>query len=325
MTRITTSPAAPPAPAAEPDPRPTRRSRRSGARPRGRRGHPLRRITPWLFLLVPLALLITFTYVPVGNMIYYSFTDWDGVSPDRDYVGVDNYTQLFTRPELFRVFAVSFYYLAASVVQIAVALYFATVLSFDLRFRNLFKGILFFPYLINGVAIGFVFLYFFQDGGTLDSILAFLGVDGDHAWLGDPESANTSLAGVSVWRFTGLNFVLFLGAIQSIPGELYEAAQLDGASRWQQFRHIIAPSIRPVLSLSVILAVSGSLSVFEIPYIMTGGATETSTFVIQTIKLAFQFNKTGLASACAVVLLLIILLITWIQRRLVPDEKVDLV
>ncbi|WP_030265616.1 carbohydrate ABC transporter permease [Streptomyces violens] len=293
--------------------------------PRSWRSHPLRRATPWLFLVVPLALLITFTYVPVGNMLYYSFTDWDGVSPTRNFTGVDNYKQLFTRPELFRVFFVSFYYLAASVVQIAIALYFATVLSFDLRFRNFFKGILFFPYLINGVAIGFVFLYFFQDGGTLDSVLSWFGADTGHAWLGDPESANTSLAGVSVWRFTGLNFVLFLGAIQSIPGELYEAAQLDGASRWQQFRHIIAPSIKPVLSLSVILAVSGSLAVFEIPYIMTGGATGTSTFVIQTVKLAFQFNKTGLASAAAVVLLLIILLITWIQRRLVPDERVDLV
>jgi multiple sugar transport system permease protein len=258
-------------------------------------------------------------------MIYYSFTDWDGISPDRNFTGVDNYSQIFTRPELFRVFFVSFYYLAASVVQIVIALYFATVLSFDIRFRNLFKGILFFPYLINGVAIGFVFLYFFQDGGTLDSVLSWFGADTDHAWLGDPTSANTSLAGVSVWRFTGLNFVLFLGAIQSVPGELYEAAQLDGASRWQQFRHIIAPSIKPVLSLSIILAVSGSLSVFEIPYIMTGGATGTSTFVIQTVKLAFQFNKTGLASAAAVVLLLIILLITWIQRRLVPDDKVDLV
>lgn len=288
-------------------------------------GRTLRRITPWMFLAVPLALLITFTYVPVGNMIYYSFTDWDGVSPDRNFTGVDNYSRIFTRPELFRVFFVSFYYLAASAVQIVVALYFATVLSFDLRFRNLFKGILFFPYLINGVAIGFVFLYFFQDGGTLDSVLSWFGADTDRAWLGDPTSANTSLAGVSVWRFTGLNFVLFLGAIQSIPGELYEAAQLDGASRWQQFRHIIAPSIKPVLSLSIILAVSGSLSVFEIPYIMTGGATGTSTFVIQTVKLAFQFNKTGLASAAAVVLLVIILLITWIQRRLVPDDKVDLV
>nr|WP_242438902.1 sugar ABC transporter permease [Streptomyces sp. CB00455] len=282
-------------------------------------------MTPWLFLALPLVLLITFTYVPVANMVFYSFTDWDGVSPDRRFTGVDNYVQIFTRPELFRVFFVSGYYLAASVVQIVVALYFATLLSFDLRFRNVFKGILFFPYLVNGVAIGFVFLYFFQDGGTLDSVLSWLGVTTDHAWLADPTSANLSLAGVSVWRFSGLNFVLFLGAIQSIPGELYEAAQLDGAGKWQQFRHIIAPGIKPVLSLSTVLAVSGSLSVFEIPYIMTGGASGTSTFVIQTVKLAFQFNKTGLASAAAVVLLAIILLSTWVQRRLVPDDKVDLV
>ncbi|MEU7399179.1 carbohydrate ABC transporter permease [Streptomyces albogriseolus] len=307
------APAAPPAPGrAAPAARRTRRRARAG-------------VTPWLFLAVPLALLLTFTYAPIANMAAYSFTDWDGVSPELNWTGAENYTELLTRSELFEVFLVSGYYLVASVVQIVLALYFATVLSFNVRFRNFFKGVLFFPYLINGVAIGFVFLYFFQDGGTLDSVLRLLGVETDHAWLGTPFSANTSLAGVSVWRYLGLNFVLFLGAIQSIPGELYEAAEIDGASRWQQFRHIIAPGIRPVLSLSVILSVSGSLSVFEIPYIMTGGATSTETFVIQTVKLAFQFNKTGLASAAAVVLLLIVLAVTWVQRRIVPDEKVDLV
>ena len=295
------------------------------AAPAPRRTRLSRRLTPWLFLAAPLALLLTFTYAPIANMVAYSFTDWDGVSPELNWTGTGNYTELLTRSELFEVFFVSGYYLAASVVQIVAALYFATVLSFDVRFRNFFKGVLFFPDLINGVAIGFVFLYFFQDGGTLDSVLGLLGVETDHAWLGTPFSANTSLAGVSVWRYLGLNFVLFLGAIQSIPGELYEAAEIDGANRWQQFRHIIAPGIRPVLSLSVILSVSGSLSVFEIPYIMTGGATGTETFVIQTVKLAFQFNKTGLASAAAVVLLLIVLAVTWVQRRIVPDEKVDLV
>ena len=293
--------------------------------PAPRRTRLWRGLTPWLFLLVPLALLITFTYAPIANMVAYSFTDWDGVSPELHYTGAHNYAELFTRPELFEVFWVSGYYLAASAVQIAAALYFATILSFNVRFRNFFKGLLFFPYLINGVAIAFVFLYFFQDGGTLDSVLSLLGLHSDHAWLGTPVSANISLAGVSVWRYTGLNFVLFLGAVQSIPGELYEAAELDGANRWQQFRHIIAPGIRPVLALTVILSISGSLSAFEIPYIMTGGATGTETFVIQTVKLAFQFNKTGLASAAAVVLLLIILAVTWLQRRLVPDEKVDLV
>ncbi|GGM12052.1 ABC transporter permease [Streptomyces fumigatiscleroticus] len=296
-----------------------------GPVPAPRRARLWRRVTPWLFLIAPLALLITFTYAPIVDMVAYSFTDWDGVSPELRYTGAGNYRELFTRPELFEVFFVSGYYLAASVVQIAGALYFATVLSFNVRFRNFFKGVLFFPYLINGVAIGFVFLYFFQDGGTLDSVLRLFGHDTDHAWLGTPESANVSLAGVSVWRYLGLNFVLFLGAIQSVPGELYEAAELDGASRWHQFRYIIAPGIRPILSLTVILSVSGSLSVFEIPYIMTGGATGTETFVIQTVKLAFQFNKTGLASAAAVVLLLIILAVTWVQRRLVPDDKVELV
>ncbi len=293
--------------------------------PATRRRRGWRGLTPWLFLIAPLALLITFTYAPIANMVAYSFTDWDGVSPELHYTGVGNYTELFTRKDLFQVFFVSGYYLAASAFQIAAALYFATILSFDVRFRNFFKGVLFFPYLINGVAIGFVFLYFFQDGGTLDSVLNLLGVHVDHAWLGTPVSANTSLAGVSVWRYMGVNFVLFLGAIQSIPGELYEAAELDGAGRWHQFRYIIAPGIKPVVTLTVILSISGSLSAFEIPYIMTGGATGTETFVIQTLNLAFRFNKTGLASAAAIVLLLIILLVTWVQRRLVPDDKVDLV
>jgi len=283
------------------------------------------RLTPWWFLAVPLAFLLTFTYVPVANLLFYSFTKWDGFSPEKQFVGADNYVQLFTRPELFQVFFVSLYYLASGAVQMVVALYFATVLSFNTRFRNFFKGVLFFPYLINGVAIGFVFLYFFQPGGTLDSVLGLFGVHGQHLWLGDPDNVNWSLAGVSIWRYVGLNFVIFLGAIQSIPGEIYEAAELDGANRWHQLRYLILPGIKPVISLCVTLVISGSLSVFEIPYIMTGGANGTTTFVIQTVKLAFQFNKVGLASAAAVVLLLIILLVTWVQRRIVPDEGADLV
>ncbi|MFD9319208.1 carbohydrate ABC transporter permease [Streptomyces sp. NPDC060053] len=300
-------------------------SKHAAPAPAPRRARTWRLVTPWLFLLAPLALLITFTYAPIANMVAYSFTDWDGVSPELHYTGAENYTEIFTREDLFQVFWVSGYYLTASVIQIVAALYFATILSFTVRFRNFFKGVLFFPSLVNGVAIGFVFLYFFQDGGTLDTVLGLFGYHTDHAWLGTPASANVSLAGVSIWRYLGMNFVLFLGAIQSIPGELYEAAELDGAGRWHQFRYIILPGIKPVLTLTVILSVSGSLSAFEIPYIMTGGATGTETFVIQTVKLAFQFNKTGLASAAAVVLLLIILLVTWVQRRLVPDDRVDLV
>jgi multiple sugar transport system permease protein len=278
-------------------------------------------LTPWLFLAVPLAFLIVLTYVPVVNMLWYSVTDWDGLSPDKDFVGFDNFVRIFTTPAIFQVFFVSLYYLVGAIAQLVLALYLATLLSFNTRFSNLFKGIIFFPYLINGVAIGLVFLYFFRPGGTLDALLAVVGVQDTPQWLGDPSVVNVSLAASSVWRYMGLNFVLFLGAIQSVPAEQYEAADLDGATSFDKFRYIIVPSIRRILGLSFILAIAGALSAFEMPYVMTGGANGSETFVIQTVNTAFKFSKVGLASAMAVVLLVIVLVITGIQRWLFPDEK----
>lgn len=285
----------------------------------------LRRGTPWLYLAPALGLLITFTYVPVANMLWYSFHSWDGLDPAMEPVGLSNYVRVFTDERYWRVFLVSLYYFAASFIQIGLALYFATVLSFSVRFRNFFKGVLFFPYLLNGVAVGFVFLYLFQPDGTLDTVLRLVGLeDATRYWLGDPDIANISLSATSVWRFMGLSFVLFLGAIQSIPTEIYEAAEIDGATRWHQFRFIIVPGIKRIISLSFILAISGSLSVFEIPFIMTGGANGTRTFVIQAYETAFQFRQMGLASAMAVVLLAVVLVVTWVQRRIAPDEEVNL-
>jgi ABC-type sugar transport system permease subunit len=293
---------------------------RSGRRPRSL----LQKLTPWLFLAAAVGFLLLFTYWPAVNLFYYSVTDWDGIDQTKNFVGLDNYVQVFTDPRVFSVFGVSLYYLIASFVQMAIALYFATILSFSTRFSSLFRGIMFFPYLINGVAIGFVFLYLFQPGGTLDTVLSWVGVTDPPQWLGDPDIVNWSLASTSVWRYTGMNFVLFLGAIQSIPHELYEAADLDGATKWQQFWAIIFPGIRRVVGLSFILAIAGSLSVFEVPFIMTGGANGSATFVIQTLQTAFSFRQVGLASAMAVVLLLIVLVVTIIQRKIFPDEKVDL-
>jgi multiple sugar transport system permease protein len=298
-----------------------RRGTRPGAGPAGRVGRRGLRVTPWLFLVVPLAFLIVLTYVPVANLLWYSVTDWDGLSPVKEFVGPENFVEIFTRPEIFQVFFVSLFYLAGAIAQLVLALYFATLLSFKTRLSNLFKGIIFFPYLINGVAIGLVFLYFFRPGGTLDALAALVGVENTPQWLGDPDVVNTSLAATSVWRYMGLNFVLFLGAIQSVPSEQYEAADLDGATSWHKFLYIIVPSIRRILGLSFILAIAGALSAFEMPYIMTGGANGSETFVIQTVDTAFRFSKVGLASAMAVVLLVIVLVITAVQRLLFPDEK----
>jgi multiple sugar transport system permease protein len=282
--------------------------------------------TPYLFVAAAVGLLVLLTYLPAANMFWYSLTEWRGFGPidAEDFIGIENYVKVFTDPSIFEVFLVSIYYFVGSFLQMAAALYFATILSFNTRFSNFFRGVIFFPYLLNGVAIGFVFLYFFQPGGTLDSVLGWFGVNETPLWLGDASVANYSLAGTSVWRYTGLNFVLFLGAIQSINPELYEAAEIDGASRWHQFRFIIFPGIRRIVGLSFILAISGALSVFEIPYIMTTGANGTKTFVIETMQTAFQHHKVGLASAMAVVLLAIVLIVTWLQRKFFPDEKVDL-
>jgi multiple sugar transport system permease protein len=283
------------------------------------------RLAPWFYLVVPVGLLLLFTYLPVANMFSYSFTSWDGLDKQKDWVGLDNYIRIFTDPEIFAVFRVSLYYLAGAFLQLGLALYLATILSFELRAKNFFKGVIFFPYLINGVAIGFVFLYLFQGDGALDLLLKFFGLDFlIQQWLGNPDVVNWSMAGTSVWRYLGFNVVLYLGAIASIQPELFEASELDGANRWHQFRYIILPSIKRITLLTMILAISGSLSVFEIPYIMLAGANGTETFVISTVEKAFQLRKVGLASAMAVVLLIIVLIVTAIQRWLVKDERAEL-
>src|SRR5690625_235938 len=273
------------------------------------------------FSAIPVILLITFAYLPVFNMFYYSFTSWDGFGK-KEFLGLENYITIFTDPEYFSVFKVSLYYFVATFFQMAIALYFATILSFKVKFENFFKGVLFFPYLLNGVAIGFIFLFFFRPDGTLDTILTAIGLS-DHLqlWLGNPDLINISLAGSSVWRYMGFNFIIFLGAISSISSDIYEAAAIDGANRWHQFRYIILPSIKMIVQLNLILAISGALSAFEIPYIMTGGANGSKTFVIQTVDTAFKYGKIGLGSAMAVVLLMIVIVVTLIQKKFFGEES----
>lgn len=274
------------------------------------------------FSALPLLLLIVFSYLPVINMFKYSFTDWNGYSKHMDMVGFKNYVRIFTEPEYFSVFKVSLYYFFGTFVQMGLALYFATILSFQVRFKNWFKGILFFPYMLNGVAIGFIFLFFFRPDGTLDTLLQAVGL-GQYVqlWLGNPDIINYSLAGASVWRYMGFNFIIFLGAISSIDRDVYEASDIDGANRWHQFRHIILPSIQKIVQLNIILAISGAISAFDIPYIMVDGSNGSETFVIQTINLAFKYSKLGLASALAVVLLFIVILVTLLQRALIKEDR----
>ena len=288
--------------AAEPDlARPTRKVP-GGA---GRRSAWYRRLTPYLFLLVPVGLLLLLTYTPVVNMFWYSVTDWDGLDKTKNFIGLDNYVEVFTDPDNLRVFYVSLFYVVGSFVQMALALYFATILSFKVRFKNMWKGILFFPYLINGVAIGLIFLNFLKPGGGLDTVLMKTGLESlVHQWTGDPDIANFSLAAVSVWRYTGLTFVMFLGAIQSINSEIYEAAALDGASGWQRFRLVTLPLLLPTVVTAAVLRSVDLLRLFDIIYLTTQGGpgTASTTLNILAYRRGFEFSDLGYASAIMVTL-----------------------
>lgn len=277
------------------------------------------------FLILPLLLLIIFTYVPLFDTVRYSFYRWDGYG-DKVYVGFENYEILMKEPNYFSAFKSSIYYFIGSIVQIIIAMYFATVFFYKLKGKTFFKGVLFFPYLLNGVAIGFVFLYFFKDrGGALNSILQMFGVSESSLplWLGDVTLVNISLTFVSVWRYMGQNMVMFCGATQSISGDLFEAAEIDGAGRWQQFLYIMLPNMRAIISLNLILAVKGAISVYEIPYIMTKGTGGSMTFVIKTLATAFTDKKIGLACAMGVVLLVLVMIITVVQKRFIEGKEED--
>ena len=267
------------------------------------------------FMTIPLLLLFVFTYLPFAEMFSFSFYDMKYIGT-RKFVGFKNYVKVFQRDDCFGALKLSLYYMAGSIIQLALSLYLATVLSFKVKGGNIFKGFMFFPYLINGIAIGFIFKFFYTRGFVFDTVLQWCGFQLDNLpyWLRDQRINNISLVGTSVWRYFGQNMVLFIGAIMSVDSELYEAAMLDGANRFQQFKYIILPSIKTIITLNVILSITGSLSAFEPPYVITSGANGTGTYFVIMHEIAHTQQKVGLAAAMAIVLLMIIFAATILQK-----------
>lgn len=263
-----------------------------------------------LFMLIPLLLLLTFTYIPFAKMVQFSFYDMKYIG-ERTFVGIQNYIDVFQRDDIFGSLAVSLYYMGGAVIQLALALFFASLMVFKVRGASFFKGAMFFPYLICGIAIGFIFKFFYARGFVLDSLLQLFGMNLEDIpmWLQDQKINNIALAATSVWRYTGQNMVLFLGAMMSVDADLYEAASLDGANKWHQFRYIILPSIKSIVVLNLILSISGSLSAFEPPYVITNGTMGTGTYFVIMNRIAHENQKVGLACAMAIVLLAIIIIL----------------
>lgn len=270
------------------------------------------------FMIIPLTLLMVFTYIPFGEMFNYSFykMKYTTLPENRVFVGWQNYIDVFSRKDCFGALKLSLYYIVGALIQLVIALYLATLLSFKTKGGNVFKGFMFFPFLISGIAVGFIFKFFYTRGFVFDTVLQWCGFNLENLpyWLRDRGVNNWALVGSSVWRYFGQNMVLFIGAIMSVDAEMYEAAELDGANKFQQFRHIILPSIKTIVTLNVILSITGSLSAFDPPYVITKGGNGTATYFVVMNEIAHTSQKVGLASAMAIVLFLIIFACTILQQ-----------
>lgn len=271
------------------------------------------------FLAVPFILLALFSLYPAGKLLELSFSNWKGLG-DYDYIGFKNYINLFKSGELFQIFANVSAYIVVMFVKLFLALFLAVVLNGNIRGRNFFKSCIFLPYMLNGVAVAFMFNIMFDfEKGPLNVLLSALGL-GEYAvhWISASYMTNYSLGLIALWRYTGLNMVIFLGGLQSISPELYEAASLDGATFMQKVRYITLPSIRTTFEITLLLGFNGALQAYFEPFIITKGGPNgiTETFITKSLKYAFDFQNFGMASALAVVLILMILLVMGCSKLL---------
>jgi len=276
------------------------------------------------FLAVPLALLCIFTYYPAIRMVYLSFTDYNGYSANAEWIGLDNYKTIFTNPDFFGVFLNQIPYVIVGVIQNFVALMFAIILNSKLRGRNFFRVMLFLPFIMNAVAVSFMFQYVYDTTqGSLNLLLGFLGLESlQQSWLGNVNIVNYSLASIGFWRFMGYNMVIYLAALQSLPSDMYEAAKIDGAGRFRTIWSLTLPNMTKIIQLNMFLTLSGALSVFEYPFVLTKGGPvgASETFLLKTLETAFQFNNFGLASAMSIVLLIFVIILLVIQNSVIEGR-----
>jgi multiple sugar transport system permease protein len=284
-----------------------------------------RRLTIFVFLIVPVTMLVVFNIYPILQLFWISLTDFNSINWARaKFVGLRNFVDLFTFDrDLLIPMTRSFYYLGSSLVQLVFATWFAVVLNQKLPASRLFRTILFIPFVLNAVAAGLIFRYFLELNGAANDILQlFFGPDFKVTWLDASKPySNFSLAAASVWRYLGFNLVVTFGALQAIPQDQYDAARLEGANQWQMFWRITFPTIRLVLFLQFMLSLVGSLEVFEVPMLITRGAGETSTFAITMIETGFQNRRAGTAAAMAVFMLAIVVVIFAITRLITRDRN----
>jgi multiple sugar transport system permease protein len=268
-----------------------------------------------------LHLALFFGY-PLLFAVVLVFHRWDVVTP-MEWVGAGNLVRLF-RDDLFvRAMLNTGVFLALHIpLQIVVALFFAELLNRKLPGRGFFRTVYFLPVVVSGVVVTILFQQLFAfDSGYVNRVLTALG--GERVpWLVSPAWAMPAIALVATWKNVGLYVLLFLAGLQNIPGELYEAAEVEGATRWQAWRHITLPMLNPAMVTVVVLSTIGGFSLFIEPYVLTGGGPLQSTLsgLLYIYNQAFYFNNMGYAATLGLVFALLILVVVLLQRRFVESE-----
>jgi ABC-type sugar transport system permease subunit len=271
------------------------------------------------FIAPNFALFAVFTFYPLLYNFYLSFTKWNMVSPTIPFVGVENYVTLVHDAVFWKVLRNTFYLGIGSItVRLVLALLLALVLNQRLAGRSFYRAIIFSPTFTTGAAVAIVWTWLLHKQLGLVSLpLNLLGIASPN-WLADVRWTLPAIILVTVWKGLGYDMVIFLAGLQSIPHELYEASQVDGAGRWASFRHVTLPMLSPITFFLVVTSVIQALQTFDLVAVMTGGGPLNSSKVIvyYIYENAFKFFKVGYASTLAIVLFLLTLLITIGQVRL---------
>ncbi|GIG30397.1 carbohydrate ABC transporter permease [Cellulomonas marina] len=295
--------------------RDARRPGAAGRRPR--RGAPRQRLTRrgrqeagwfWLFISPWVIGFLAFLLGPMIASVWYSLTDWDSFTAP-EFVGLDNYVRALTEDPIFwKALWNTLYYAAVSVpLGMAIGLYLANLLNKQVRFRKLWRTLIYLPTLVPLVATAMVFKMVLAPSGPLNDLLGVFGISGPQ-WLLDPNWVKPALVVLSVWGAGGAT-VLLLSAMNGIPREFYEAAEIDGAGPVRQFWAITFPQITPVLFFNLVMGLIGAFQIFSQVYILTGGGPNNSsqTVVPLLFREAFEFYHFGYASAIAWLLFVVII------------------
>jgi raffinose/stachyose/melibiose transport system permease protein len=279
-----------------------------------------------LLYLPALAVLGVFTLWPLVNGVMLSLSNWDGYSPERSFVGLENYLRLFDDPIFRTALGNTFIYgVGSTILQQVIGLALALALDRSVRGRNVARAIIYLPVLVSPVVMGTMYYLFlsYNSGGLNDLVIALGGER--TAWLSDSGAAIALIVIVNSLQFMGISMVIYLAGLQSIPTVYYEAARLDGANAAQSFRHITVPMLQPAFATSIVLNLIGGMKLFDVIQVLTAGGPGYSTHSVSTLiaKMYFGSQRAGYASAMGVVLFLIIAVFTLLLNTMLNRRRLE--